>query len=95
MQCLDALNSDTIACNKNQEHRDVRMPLQDNQAQFAELKPRLQQVEFNHLKSRLDHAQLEQTIAALHQIPTLPETKASEAEATLRRMYARAKRWED
>ena len=71
------------------------MSLQNNQAQFAELKPRLQQVEFNHLKARLDSAQLEQTIAALHQIPTLPETRASEAEATLRRMYARAKRWED
>ena len=71
------------------------MPLQDNHTQFEQLKPRLQQVEFNHLKARLDSAQLEQTIAALHQIPTLPETKASEAEATLRRMYARAKRWED
>jgi hypothetical protein len=71
------------------------MSLPDNQAQFAELKPRLQQVEFAHLKSRLDSAQLERTIAALHQIQTLPETKASEAEATLRRMYARAKRWED
>ena len=59
----------------------------------SELKPRLQQVEFDHLKSRLDSAQLERTVAALHQ--TLPETKASEAEATLRRMYARAKRWED
>jgi hypothetical protein len=72
---------------------DVAMPLQDNHAQFEQLKPRLQQVEFDHLKSRLDSAQLERTVAALHQ--TLPETKASEAEATLRRMYARAKRWEE
>ena len=72
------------------------MSLQDNQAQFAELKPpRLQQVEFDHLRARLDSAQLEQTIAALHQISTLPEPRANEAEATLRRMYARAKRWED
>jgi len=71
------------------------MSLRDDQAQLAEIKPRLQQVEFNHLKARLDTAQLERTIAALHDIPTLPETKASEAEATLRRMYARAKRWED
>lgn len=68
------------------------MSLQENQAQFAELKPRLHQAEFDHLKSRLDSAQLELTIAALHQ--TLPESKASEAEATLRRMFARAKRWE-
>ena len=71
------------------------MSLRDNQAQFAELKPRLQQVEFDHLRARLDSAQLEQTIAALHQISTLPEPRANEAEATLRRMYARAKRWED
>jgi hypothetical protein len=62
------------------------------QAQFNELKPRLQQVEFDHLKSRLDTAQLERTIAALHE--TLPGTKADEAEATLRRMFARAQRWE-
>ena len=52
----------------------------------------LQQTEFDHLKSRLDSAQLEMTVVALHQ--TLPETKAREAEATLRRMFARAKRWE-
>jgi hypothetical protein len=69
------------------------MSLQNNHAQFEQLKPRLQQVEFDHLKTRLDSAQLERTVAALHQ--TLPETKANEAEATLRRMYARAKRWED
>jgi hypothetical protein len=68
------------------------MSFQDHQAQFAELKPRLQQVEFDHLKSRLDTVQLERTVAALHQ--TLPEPKASEAEATLRRMFARARRWE-
>ncbi len=68
------------------------MSLHDHQAQFAELKPRLQKTEFDHLKSRLDTAQLELTVAALHD--TLPEPKASEAEATLRRMYARAKRWE-
>lgn len=69
------------------------MSLQENHAQFAELKPRLHQVEFDHLKSRLDSAQLELTVAALYQ--TLPEIKASEAEATLRRMFARAKRWEE
>lgn len=69
------------------------MSLQENQAQFADLKPRLHQVEFDHLKSRLDSAQLEVTVAALHQ--TLPEAKANEAEATLRRMFARAKRWEE
>ena len=69
------------------------MSIQENQAQFAELEPRLRQVEFDHLKSRLDSAQLELTVAALHQ--TLPEIKASEAEATLRRMFARAKRWEE
>ena len=68
------------------------MSFQDRQSQFEQLKPRLHQVEFDHLKSRLDMAQLELTIAALHQ--TLPETSASEAEATLRRMFARAKRWE-
>ena len=47
------------------------MSLQENQAQFAELKPRLHQVEFDHLKSRLDSAQLELTIAALHQTGTI------------------------
>jgi hypothetical protein len=69
------------------------MSLRDNPTQFEQLKPRLQQVEFDHLKSRLDSVQLERTVATLRQM--LPETKASEAEATLRRMYARAKRWED
>jgi hypothetical protein len=69
------------------------MSLQNDQAELGALNP--QQTEFNHLKSRLDTAQLERTIAALHQLPTLPGTTASEAEATLRRMYARAKRWED
>jgi hypothetical protein len=61
--------------------------------QFNELKPRLQQVEFDHLKSRLDTAQLERTVAALRE--TLPGAKADEAEATLRRMFARAQRWEE
>lgn len=71
------------------------LPLQDNQAQFDQLKPRLQQTAFDHLRSRLDSAQLEQleqTVAALHQV--LPDTRASEAEATLRRMFARARRWD-
>jgi len=68
------------------------MSLQDHQAQFELLKPRLQKIEFDHLKSRLDTAQLERTVAALHD--TLPESRASEAEATLRRMFARAQRWE-
>ena len=69
------------------------MSVHGKQAQFEELKPRLHQVEFDHLRSRLDTAQLERTIAALHE--TLPETKAREAEATLRRMFARAQRWQD
>jgi hypothetical protein len=68
------------------------MSLQDNQSQFEQLKPRLHKIEFDHLRSRLDTAQLELTVSALHQ--TLPEPRASEAEATLRRMFARAKRWE-
>jgi hypothetical protein len=68
------------------------MSLQSNQTQFEELKPRLHRAELDHLGSRLDTAQLELTVAKLHN--TLSETKASEAEATLRRMYARAKRWE-
>jgi hypothetical protein len=68
------------------------MSLQSNQAQFEQLKPRLHRAELDHLGSRLDTAQLELTVAKLHD--TLSETKASEAEATLRRMFARAKRWE-
>ncbi|WP_152539773.1 hypothetical protein [Afipia sp. P52-10] len=68
------------------------MASEQDRETFDKLKPRLQQVEFNHLKTRLDAVQLERTVAALHQ--TLPEEKASEAEATLRRMYERAKRWE-
>lgn len=68
------------------------MSLQDNQAQFEQLKPRLHRTEFDHLKSRLDTAQLELTVTALRQM--LPEARASEAEATLRRMFARAKSWE-
>ena len=67
------------------------MSLQEK-AQFERLKPRLHKIEFDHLKSRLDSAQLERTVAVLHQ--TLPGSRASEAEATLRRMFARAKRWE-
>lgn len=70
----------------------VPMPLEKSREQFDRLKTRLQQVSFSHLKSRLDVAQLERTITGLHQ--TLPEAKASEAEATLRRMFERAKRWE-
>jgi hypothetical protein len=68
------------------------MSFQGKLEQFDELRPRLQQVEFDHLRSRLDTAQLERTVTALHE--TLPETKAREAEATLRRMFARAQRWE-
>jgi hypothetical protein len=68
------------------------MSLQEHQAQFEQLKPRLHKIEFDHLKSRLDTAQLERTVAALHD--TLPQSRASEAEATLRRMFARAQRWE-
>jgi hypothetical protein len=68
------------------------MSLQEYQAQFEQLKPRLRKTEFDHLKSRLDTAQLERTVAALHD--TLPQSRASEAEATLRRMFARAQRWE-
>jgi hypothetical protein len=68
------------------------MSLQSNHAQFEHLKPRLHRAELDHLGSRLDTAQLELTVAKLHD--TLSETKASEAEAILRRMFARAKRWE-
>lgn len=68
------------------------MPIEENRTQFDSLKSRLQKVEFNHLKSRLDLTQLERTIAGLHQ--TLPEEKANDAAATLRRMFDRAKRWE-
>jgi hypothetical protein len=92
LHCPERFNSASIVCNKTKK-RGCCMSLEDDHAQFEQLKPRLQQVEFDHLKSRLDSVQLERTVAALHR--TLPETKASEAEATLRRMYARAKRWED
>lgn len=71
---------------------DGQMALEQNRTKFDRLKMRLQQVGFQHLKTRLDDAQLERTIAGLYQ--TLPEAKANEAEATLRRMYERAKRWE-
>jgi hypothetical protein len=93
MQCRKRFNSASIIRNQKTRTRGRWMSLQNNHAQFEQLKPRLQQVEFDHLKARLDSAQLERTVAALHQ--TLPATKASEAEATLRRMYARAKRWQD
>lgn len=55
-------------------------------------KPRIQRTEYVGLKKRLDAAQLERTIAALH--ASLPESSAAEAIETLRRMYARAQRWE-
>lgn len=67
------------------------MSLEENREQFDKLKPRLQQAELNHLGSRLDIARLERTVEALHQV--LPDAQASEAEATLRRMFARAQRW--
>lgn len=70
------------------------MSLTDHHAQFEELKPRLQQVELNHLRTRLDSVQLERTITALRQTVTNEET-ARETEAALRRLYERAKRWED
>ena len=55
-------------------------------------KPRTRRTEYVGLKKRLDAAQLERTIAALH--ASLPESSAAEAIETLRRMYARAQRWE-
>ena len=70
------------------------MSVDDNQAQIARRDSSPQQAEYNHLKVRLDEAQLERTVAALHRaIPD--DARAREAEATLRRMYERAKRWEN
>lgn len=46
--------------------------------------------EYDRLKKRLDLAQLEQTVAALHE--SLPPPKAREAEDTMRRMFKRAHR---
>ena len=79
----------------NEDQEDfagMQMSVHDQQTQFDEPKPRLQQAEFEHLKTRLNSAQLERTVTALHE--TLPEAKAREAEATLRRIFARAQRWE-
>jgi hypothetical protein len=67
------------------------MSLKDDRLRFEQLKARLQQVAFNRLKSRLDTVRLERTVAALHEV--LPDPQADEAEATLRRMFARAQRW--
>lgn len=55
-------------------------------------KPRIRRTDYVRLKKRLDAAQLERTIAALY--ASLPESSAAEAVATLRRMFARAQRWE-
>lgn len=55
-------------------------------------KPRIRRTDYSRLKKRFDAAQLERTIAALH--ASLPESSAAEASETLRRMYARAQRWE-
>ena len=67
------------------------MSLRDDRTQLDQRKSRLQLVAFNRLKSRLDAVRLECTVAALHEI--LPDDRANDAEATLRRMFARAQRW--
>lgn len=61
-------------------------------ARLTASEPQLRHAEYVRLKKRLDAAQLELTITALRE--TLPETSAAEAAETLRRMYARAQRWE-
>ena len=67
------------------------MSLQDDRSQFDQLRLRLHLVELNRLTSRLEAVKLERTVEALHQV--LPDNQADEAEATLRRMFARAQRW--
>jgi len=71
------------------------MAVENNQTRVTRVDPqKQQQAEYHHLKPRLDEAQLERTIAVLHQsIPD--EAKARDVEATLRRMFERAKRWEN
>jgi len=68
------------------------MSVEADRAQFKDLSARFNGAEFSQLRERLDLAQLEQTIAALHE--TLPGPQAKDAEETMRRMFERAKRWE-
>lgn len=68
------------------------MSIEADRAQFKDLSARFNSAEFNQLKERLDLAQLEQTVAALHE--SLPPPQAKDAEETMRRMFERAKRWE-
>ena len=49
--------------------------------------------DLKNIKSRKADIELSRTILGLYQ--TLPRERAEEAEATLRRMYERAKRWND
>jgi hypothetical protein len=48
--------------------------------------------DFEKIKTRLTEIQLERSVAAFYL--TLPEEKAREAEAAMRRMYERARRWQ-
>lgn len=68
------------------------MTATSDHARLTAPEPQFRQTEYFQLKKRLDAAQLERTIAALH--AALPKTSAAEAAETLRRMYARAQRWE-
>lgn len=62
------------------------------QARLTASQPERRHTDYVRLKKRHDIAQLELTIAALH--AALPESSATEAAETLRRMYLRAQRWE-
>lgn len=68
------------------------MSIEATREQFKDPSERFDSAEFHQLKDRLDRAQLEQTVAALHD--SLPASKAKDAEETMRRMFERAKRWE-
>jgi hypothetical protein len=49
--------------------------------------------DLQNIKSRKADLDLSRTILGLYQ--TLPRERAEEAEVTLRRMYERARRWDD
>ena len=49
--------------------------------------------DLQNIKSRKADLDLSRTILGLYQ--TLPRERAEEAEVTLRRMYARSRRWSD
>jgi hypothetical protein len=88
--------SDAFAAQQSSRDHERRnehvMTATTEHARLAASEPRIRRTDYVRLKRRLDAAQLERTIAALHE--TLPESSASEAAETLRRMYARAQRWE-